>query len=174
MQNIINCGIYFANLPLTKISSETRCENLNCNYQYCLGCKLEPVIIWTQSPDKKSLVIPIIRTSIEKHEQNLGLLGDNLAIIKLKKSNNNSILSFREEDISYVDLNRITWIKNFRISDQYLINDELRILNETEIYDLSFRVKTLPITNINTITNLAINKNLNNKTVNYSDTALKE
>lgn len=86
------------------------------------------------------------------------------------------MLSFREQDISYVDLNRATWIKNFRIGDEYLINGELHILNETEIHDLSFRIKALPITSINTITNLGINKNvnLNNKTVSYTDNALKE
>ncbi|WP_338986564.1 hypothetical protein [Spiroplasma endosymbiont of Dasysyrphus albostriatus] len=55
MQNIINCGIYFANVPLTKTTNETRCENINCNYQYCNGCKLETVIIWTQTPDQKCL-----------------------------------------------------------------------------------------------------------------------
>ncbi|WP_395473460.1 hypothetical protein [Spiroplasma endosymbiont of Nomada rufipes] len=176
MQNIINCGIYFANVPLTKTTNETRCENINCNYQYCNGCKLETVIIWTQTPDQKCLIIPIIRNSIEQHEQSLCLLGDNLSIIKLKKSNNNSILSFREEDISYADLNRATWIKNFRIGDEYLINGELRVLNETEIYDLSFRVKTLPISSLNTIANIGINKNLNlnNKIVSYSDNTLKE
>ncbi|WP_342253394.1 hypothetical protein [Spiroplasma endosymbiont of Zeiraphera isertana] len=94
----------------------------------------------------------------------------------MKKSNNNSILSFREEDISYADLNRATWIKNFRIGDEYLINGELRVLNETEIYDLSFRVKTLPISSLNTIANIGINKNLNlnHKIVSYSDNTLKE
>lgn len=94
----------------------------------------------------------------------------------MKKSNNNSILSFREEDISYADLNRANWIKNFRIGDEYLINGELRVLNETEIHDLSFRVKTLPISSLNTIANIGINKNLNlnNKIVSYSDNTLKE
>lgn len=176
MQKIINCGIYFANVPLTKTSSEISCENLNCNYQYCLGCKLETVIIWTQTPDKKCLVIPIIRSSVIQHEQNLGLLGDNLAIIKLKKSNNNSILSFHEEDVSYVDLNRVTWIKNFNISDEYLIDGQLRVLNDTEIHDLSFRLKTLPLTSVSANANIGINKNLNlnNKIISYSNNILKE
>lgn len=176
MQNIINCGIYFANVPLMKTNNETRCENINCTYQYCIGCKLETVIIWTQTPDKKCLIVPIIKNSIEQHEQKMGSLGDNLAIIKLKAANNNSILSFCKGDISYADVNRATWIKSFRIIDEYLIDGEIRVLNETEIYDLSFRVKALPVLSVNTISNININKNLNlnSKIISYNDTSLKE
>lgn len=177
MQNIVNCGIYFANIPLTKAINETKYQNLNCNYQYCIGCKLEPVIVWTQTPDNKCLVIPIIKNAVQKHEESLGTLGDNLSIIKLTKANNNSILSFSEADISYADANRATWIKSFRITDEYLIANQLRILNETEIHDLSFRVKTLPVANVSTLVgNVTTNKNLNlnNKIISYSENALKD
>ncbi|WP_174480076.1 hypothetical protein [Spiroplasma endosymbiont of Danaus chrysippus] len=76
MQNIINCGIYFANVPLTKTTNETRCENINCNYQYCNSCKVETVIIWTQTPDQKFLIIPIIRVVIRWLALNTGPLLD--------------------------------------------------------------------------------------------------
>ncbi|WP_342275722.1 hypothetical protein [Spiroplasma endosymbiont of Nebria brevicollis] len=174
MQSLTNCGIYFANVPLTKTTNETRCENANCNYQYCIGCILEPVIIWTQTPDKKCLVIPIIKTSVEHHEQNLGSIGDNLALINLKKSSNNAILNFLEDNVCYANLNRLTWIKNFRIGAQYLIDVQLRVLNETEIHDLSFRVRTLPVSSVSVISNIGLNKNLNlnNQIINSSSVAV--
>lgn len=45
MQDVKSFNFYFENMPLKVTKSQNSCDNLNYNYEYCVGCcKVELVI----------------------------------------------------------------------------------------------------------------------------------
>lgn len=107
MQNLVNYGVYFANVPLTKTTNEPRCEILIVIINVVLIVS-QNQLLFEHKLLIKCLIIPIIKISVELHEQNLGIISDNLALINVKKPSNNAILSFLEDNVCYYNSNRIT------------------------------------------------------------------